>query len=149
MARFWKRKFLRLGVRWWLGFLSFPLVLLLVVNWFFSTSLGTGWIEDRVEAKFDLGCEIGSLSWTPWSGVTVREVQILGPENIREEFCYFEKVSLDLAWGEILRGKKRFESLSVEGGHAEVSMESLKRVLSRYRVQAVAPVGGDSKRSRE
>lgn len=133
--RFLQRRFLRLRFRTWLVvFLLSPLFLCVGLNLLFSTSFGTGFLERRIEKRVGLPCRIGSVTWTPWTGVKVTEFRLLPPQACSQEseVVLIRKMVLDPSWTSMAAGKKRWDRLEFDGLKVEVSVEILKTVMSRY-----------------
>ncbi len=108
--------------------------LLAVCNTLFSTSFGTGFIEQEVEKRINLPCEIGSVTWSPWAGVNLRELCIFEPGGVDKDRCILkvDGVKVDPSWLSLFQGKQRFESVSVSGILGELSLEQFKEWLRRY-----------------
>lgn len=136
-----QKRFLGLRVRTWLlSLFLFPLGAWGGLNLFFSTDWGTGILENKVEKKLGLPCEIGSVTWSPWAGVVVREVRILPPvdANLEHALLSIEEVQADVSWLSFVKGRKRWERLEVKRLEGEVSIEVLRLILARYEKPVVS-----------
>lgn len=110
-----------------------PLVLCIVPNLIFATSWGTGFIEKRIANRLGLPCSILRVSWTPWSGLTVKEIHLLSPSgDIQvDDVLRIETIKVDPSWTSLIRGKKRFERLEIQGVTGRVSLELVQDLVAR------------------
>ena len=113
----WRDKCRGLWRRRWLRRLSGLLILSPFLLWglgnlFFSTSLGTGLLANRVEEKIGFPCEIGSVRWTPWNGVLVKDVSVLAPRttelDIGHPLAKIDEVRVDGKWKSLMAGEAGF-----------------------------------------
>ncbi len=129
------KKVLGLRIRTWLLLiLAAPFLVWGLLNVVFSTAIGTGILEGRIEKKVGLPCEIGSVTWSPWAGVSVREFELFDSEESSPDgpILRVGEVNLDLSWSSLMKGEKRFERLEVVDVLGELSLEQLKGFLKRY-----------------
>ena len=130
-----------------------PLLLWGGGNLFFLTLLGRGMIADQVTARLRVGCELDSLSWSPWAGVTVSGVRLLAPEGCGQEGNLLEvdQVSIDPSWTSLFAGKLRWERMEVTGGRVDLSAEAIRAVLAKFESPAIPklkPEGQDGRLAR-
>jgi len=118
-----------------------PLVVLGCLNLLFSTSWGTGILERRIEAKAGIANEIGSVTWSPWAGVTVKEFRILPVEggSGERDLCQIEEISVNPSWISLLNGKKRWDKLEIQGFDGSISIEQIKVIVSRFQEKQERP----------
>jgi len=135
-----KKKILGLRLRsWGVILLTLPIVVWGGLNILFSTFLGTGLLERKVEAYCGFPCEIESVTWSPWAGCQVRDFVLNAPEGGTQDGRVLEvgKVAIDLSWSSLFERKKRWDRIVVEDVHGEVSIELLRDLMTKYK--KVAP----------
>jgi hypothetical protein len=73
------------------------------------------------------------MSWSPWNGVTVREIELLQPEALRQDasepMVSVARVQVRPYWSELIRGRVRFREIVVESPQVSISVEMLASVL--------------------
>ena len=113
-----------------------------VLNLLFWTPLGTGILARKLEARFGFPCSIRQVSWTPWSGLNIRGLHFQAPPDLDANGggLEIESVKIDPSWSSLLRGKKRFEKLSVSGVNGEISLELLKSLLAKSKSSVPHPI---------
>ena len=128
----WRRRLLYLVL--------FPVILFLAVNLLLASSLGTGFLERKVESRFGLPCSIGGISWSPWAGVQVQNIRLMPPRDSGEdlEVLRIESVKADLSWRSLLKGHKRFQRLDIQGVTGEVSLELMQALLAHGQASKMA-----------
>lgn len=124
------------GNRWrrrLLSILLLPLVLCLAGNLLLATPWGTGFFERKVESRLGLPCSIGGISWSPWAGVQVHNLRLMPPRDSGEdlEVLRIESIKVDLSWQSLIKGRKRFQRLEIQGVTGEVSLELVQALLAR------------------
>ena len=143
-ATFLQRKIIGLRLRTWALFLLIaPLLFLGGLNLIFSTAWGTGFLERKIEKKIGLFCQIESVTWSPWAGVSVRDFELYasGDEDEESRLLDIAEVNVDPSWRSLLKGKKRFETLEIKDLSGALSIEQLQEMMTRYhRAHPVAVV---------
>lgn len=135
-----QKKILGLRLRTWgVVLLALPIVVWGGLNIIFSTFLGTGFLERKVEAYCGFSCDIESVTWSPWAGCQVRNFVLNAPEEGAQDGRVLEvgKVEVDLSWSSLFEGEKRWDRLVVEDVHGDVSIELLRDLMTKYK--KVAP----------
>lgn len=113
--------------------LTMPLLAWGCLNLLFSTSLGTVILCDKIEERIGLPCRLKSVTWSPWSGVTVSEFRVFAPDQLEKEeaILVVGETRVDVAWSSLLKGKKRWERLEADQLELNVSIEVLHGILGR------------------
>lgn len=113
--------------------LTMPLLAWGCLNLLFSTSLGTVILCDKIEERIGLPCRLKSVTWSPWSGVTVSEFRVFAPDQLEKEEAILAvgETRVDVSWSSLLKGKKRWERLEVDQLELDVSLEVLHGILGR------------------
>ena len=101
---------------------------LLISNLALQMGAVKGKLEKRLKNRSGVSWEIGSLSWTPWTGVQVRKVVVEGPaaggsSSVRP-LCRAE-LDVQLHWGSLLRGALDLREVRVRSGQIAIPMELL------------------------
>lgn len=127
--------------RWLRVLLGVPLLLWLTLNLFFATGWGTGLVAKVVESRFGFRSELNRVSWTPWSGVLIKEFKILPPSELEDfgEVLTVDSIQVDPSWWSLLQGRKRVERVEFRGVKGEVSLELLKAMMARGQTPAKEP----------
>lgn len=134
---FLRRRIWGLRVRAWLALVfGLPVLCWGAVNLFFSTSYGTAVIEKRLAAQLELPCELERVTWSPWAGVTVVDLQFLAPPESgqADPLLAIERITVDPAWSQLVRGHKRWERMEFGKVTINLSLEALREMVSRYQV---------------
>lgn len=132
---FFQKKLVGLRLRTWtLLFLLAPLFLWGLMNLVFSTRVGTGFLERKIESKLGCACGIESVTWSPWAGVRVSDLDIYASENEtdRSRILHVAEIKVDPSWLSLWEGKKRFERLEVDGMVGTLSIEQIQAMVTRY-----------------
>ena len=101
---------------------------LLISNLALQMGAVKGKLEKRLKNRSGVSWKIGSLSWTPWTGVQVRKVVVEGPaaggsSSVRP-LCRAE-LDVQLHWGSLLRGALDLREVRVRSGQIAIPMELL------------------------
>ena len=101
---------------------------LLISNLALQMGAVKGKLEKRLKNRSGVSWEVGSLSWTPWTGVQVRKVVVEGPpaggsSSVRP-LCLAE-LDVKLHWGSLLRGALDLREVRVRSGQIAIPMELL------------------------
>lgn len=118
---------------WGLVALLLPLIVLGGLNLVFSTSWGTGILCDRIEEKTGLPCDLESVTWSPWAGVSVSKLRVFAPDDSEdgEAILSVGETRVDVSWSSLLKGEKRWERLVVDKLDVNVSIETIHGILAR------------------
>ena len=101
---------------------------LLISNLALQMGAVKGKLEKRLKNRSGVSWKIGSLSWTPWTGVQVRKVVVEGPaaggsSSVRP-LCRAE-LDVKLHLGSLLRGALDLREVRVRSGQIAIPMELL------------------------
>lgn len=118
---------------WGFVALLLPLFVLGVLNLVFSTSWGTGFFCDWIEDKIGLPCDLESVTWSPWAGVSVSKLRVFAPNDSErgEAVLSVGEARLDVSWSSLLKGENRWERLVVDQLDVNVSIETIHEILAR------------------
>ena len=121
-----------LGLRLWSWGIA-PLLAWAGMNLFFSTSLGTRIVSNKIEQKTGLPCQLESVTWSPWRGVAINKFQVFVPEKLGPQNLLFsvDEIRIDLSWISLLKGKRRWERLEVNQLDVNVAVETLRELVVR------------------
>ncbi len=100
--------------------------LLVVSNVVLQTETVRGWFERKLESKTGLDWTIGSLSWTPWTGIQVGEVQAEfrgGPAEGADPLCRAGEIDVQIYWRALLKGTLSIRAMHLTGGRLAVPLE--------------------------
>jgi hypothetical protein len=127
--------------RWALWIVCLPLFLLGIGNLILATSWGRGLVEKQIEDRFGLTCEIAGLSWSPWAGGQVDELEITASDDAGSSFrvLKIDRIEIDPSWSSLVKGEKRFDRVEVVGVEVDLSLESLKSLM-KSGGEAIVPV---------
>lgn len=99
---------------------------LLVSNLLLQTPWVRGWFEGKLERRSGLDWTIGRLSWTPWSGVQVEELEaaLTGPDRAAAEpLCAVEQIDVLVDWGALVQGDIRPREVRMRKGRVALPVE--------------------------
>ena len=124
-----KKRVLGLRLRMW-GVI--PLLAWACMNLFFSTGLGTQIISNKIEQKTGLPCQLESVTWSPWMGVTVSKVQFFVPAKLGQKNPFFtvREIRIDVSWISLLKGKRRWDRLEVNQLDVNVAIETVSKIIA-------------------
>lgn len=115
----------------------FPLVLWALGNLVGGTSLGTGFFEKQIKKRLGVSTEISRLSWSPWGGGKVHHLSILSA-GVDEPLVEVDLIQIDPSWTSIRKGKKRFDTLLIEGVRMDLTLEEFKKMMAGWSLGAQA-----------
>jgi len=105
-----------------------------VSNLWLMSPWGKGMIERKLGERTGFVWEVGSISWSPWNGCSMRDVMMLLPDELGAEF---EQPAMEVTrirvmpyWSRILRGSGvRPREVLVDSPRVTLSLEMLAAVL--------------------
>ena len=133
--------------------LVFSLGLLIVSNLVLQTRTVREWMESKLERRLGFEWTVGSLSWTPWTGVQmrdlaaeIRDLDFGDSAGVRP--IYELDLDVQISWRALLSRRVEVRELRVRKGKVAIPLELLS-LLPREREQAAnrdnqPPGGGDS-----
>lgn len=112
--------------------------------WLWS-AWGTGMVEAELKKRTGQDWEIGSISWSPWNGISLYDTAMLQPEELREALdqpvLKVDRVRVRPYWLQLVRGRVYPKSIEVDSPELTVSVEMLASIASRTgRTPAQGPV---------
>ncbi len=121
----------RRGVRrwFWIAPLALPAATLLLANLWLACSPGRHWIAGKIQQRTGLEARVGRSSLWPWSGVTLRGVELLQPPAlrpaVREPFARSATIRLSPVWRSWLRGNRDLRAVELESPQFVIPVELL------------------------
>lgn len=133
-------------VRW--GCLLVLIFFALSNLWLWS-AWGTSTAEAELKKRTGQDWEIGSMSWSPWNGITLYDIRMLQPEALRERLgepvMVVEKIRVRPYWRLLARGQVYPQSVEIDSPELTVSVEMLAAIASRtVHVKAQTPLPAPS-----
>ena len=131
-----------------LGFLAafvavVTVVLFAISNLWLTSSWGCKSIADQLEVRTGLNWEIGSVKWSPWNGVTVRDVEVKQPKELQklldEPLLSVAKMQVKPYWRQILKGKLEPRYVEADQPNISVSAEMLIAIAQKYNAPLETP----------
>ena len=118
-----------LFIRWLVvPLLVLSLGLLIVSNLVLQTSAVRNWVERKLERRSGFEWSIGSLSWTPWTGIRVRdlkaELRDQGSGATSRSICQAD-VDVHIYWGTLLTGVVGLREVRLRQGAIAIPVELL------------------------
>lgn len=117
----------------WCGALA--LALFGLSNLWLWSSWGAGTAEAELEKRTGQEWEIGSMSWSPWNGITLYDVRMLQPGDLRAQLdapvLDVEKLRVRPYWMQLARGAVVPQEVEIDSPHLTVSVEMLAQLASR------------------
>ena len=148
-----RKIFLRLLQRAALG-----VVLIFLLGWIGSnlwliSPWGTGMVERKLEERFNrspsrgtspgpdsgLKWEIGSMTWSPWNGLTVNRPRVFLPGEAEQSIVAVTDINIRPYWKPLLRGKLRLREITLNEPRVELSLEMLAALPSDGEVIETPP----------
>lgn len=125
----------------WLAVVTcLPLVVFGLSNLWLATPPGRGWVAGRLGRLTGLEARTGPLSWSPWNGVTARQVELLAPEPLRaggEPLLSVKRVTISVHWRSLAKGVLVARSIEVEEPRLRLPVELLSVLATRQPVVVV------------
>lgn len=115
VARRGKRRWLR-----WSAILlpAIPLAAFGLSNLVLNSAKGRSWMAARIQSRTTLETSIGGASWSPWNGVTVRQIRVSQPGPLQEyvaaPLAEIETLNIRPVWKAALRGHLDIRRMTVE-----------------------------------
>lgn len=127
---------------WLFVFFMLPVIGVVLLNGYFLTSFGTGMIEKKISERLRVECRIEGVNWWPWSGITISGLRLLAPEGCGQDGGLLEvdEIVVDPSWSSIFAGKKRWESMEIQGVRIDLSLEALRAVIAKFEVTTLPEV---------
>lgn len=105
-----------------------------VSNLWLSTSWATGIAEKKLKARTGMDWKIGGMTWSPWNGITARDVKVLQSsvlgDDLTRPMLRIDSVRVQPYWKPLVRGKLQLRDVFVESPQAEISVEMLAKIAA-------------------
>jgi hypothetical protein len=105
--------------------------ILVIIFCFFGSNLwlmspwGTGMAERNVQERLGLECEVGSMTWSPWNGITVNQLRFFMPGEDNQSVLDIESVRVRPYWRPLLQRKLQMREVRVNQPRIELPIEML------------------------
>lgn len=137
----------RRGIRrwWWvpLVIVILPVGLFLLSNLALSSPWGCRWIAAKIERRIGLEARLASTAWSPWSGVTLRSLELLQPPPLRtavpESLLKIQEVRLTPVWRAWLRGRIEIQAITLDRPRVVFPVELISHFAKSSPPAAPAP----------
>lgn len=109
-------------------------------NLWLVTPHARGWIAAKIQRRCGgLTTHVGSASWSPWNGITLRNIVVAQPaelnETIAEPLLHIDSLRVTPVWASCLRGHMAVRAADIEAPSIVVSA----RMLSSLAQHAAPP----------
>ncbi|MGJ8676190.1 MAG: hypothetical protein ACSHX0_01600 [Akkermansiaceae bacterium] len=105
-----------------------------VSNIVLSSPWAKGKVEHQIKKRTGLDSKLGSLSWSPWSGLTLRQLKILQIRELRDQIteplASIKEVKVVPYWKPLLKRKLELKDVRVDSPSFVVSVEMLAALAS-------------------
>ena len=128
-----RRRGCRRWRRWLAALCALPPLGLALSNLWLATPAGCAWIAAKIQQHCaGLKTRVGGASWSPWNGVTLREVVISQPAELREAIAeplvHIGSLRLMPVWPACLRGHPAVRAADLESPRIVVSVQMLSHL---------------------
>ena len=131
--------------RWWrvaIILAALPIFGLLLGYALLRSSWTSDWLANKIQARVGLETRVGGISWSPWSGAAIHDLEILQPKPLRalekESLLKIGSVSFTPVWRAWLRGRFDVQSIMLDSPRVVLPVELLYE-LGRPSAQATPP----------
>jgi hypothetical protein len=125
------------------GLLLSVLVSYGVSNLWLSTSWATGIAKNKLKGRTGMDWEIGGMTWSPWNGMTVRDVKVLQSAvlggDLTRPALRIDRVRVQPYWKHLVRGRLQLRDVFIESPRAEISVELLEVLAAAVVRDQVSP----------
>ena len=108
----------------WGGIILLTLCFILSNLWMMSP-WGTGMAERRVSERLGIDCEISSMMWTPWNGITVNQARVFMPREKKQAILDIDSIRVKPYWKPLLQRKLLLQEVIVNQPRIELAIEML------------------------
>lgn len=126
--------------RWLLAIATLPLGALALSNLWLASPWGRGWLATKIQHRSGgLPTRVGGASWSPWNGVTLRDVVVSQPPAMdaatTDPLLQIDSLRLTPVWRTCMRGRWVVRDVELESPRVVLSVE----MMSQLAQQASAP----------
>lgn len=132
--------------RWgWISLLFvLPAVALLVVNLALASPWSCRWLATRIERRCGgLEARVGSVSVTPWSGISISQLEILQPPPLRSAvkgaLLHVDRLRVAPVWHAWLRGRLEIHNIALDTPRVVLPIELISHLAKAGPPQQPAP----------
>ena len=94
-------------------------------NLWLMSPWGTNTAEKKLQERLGLECEIGSMTWSPWNGITLKRLRVFMPSEDEQVIVDVESVAVLPYWKPLLRRQLNLREISVNQPRVELAVEML------------------------
>lgn len=128
-----RRRGCRAWKHWLAALCALPPLGLALSNLWLATPSGRAWIAAKIQPHCGgLETRVGGASWSPWNGVTLREIVISQPAELREAIAeplvHIGSLRLMPIWRACLRGHLVVSAAQLESPRIVVSVQMLSHL---------------------
>ena len=109
------------------GFIFFA-ACFIVSNLWMMSPWGVGMAERKVSQRLGMDCEIRSMRWSPWNGITVSQLRVLMPGDDNQSILNVESVRIKPYWKPLLRRQLQLREVRLNQPRIELAIEALAAV---------------------
>ncbi len=114
----------------------------LALNLWLASPHGCRWVAARIQSRTALEARVAGTSLTPWSGLSIRGIELLQPAPLRagvaDPLLRIERLDLAPMWKRWIRGRFEIESLTVKSPRLVIPAELLADIARRQKGPPVA-----------
>lgn len=105
---------------------------------------GRAMLADRLQQRWGLETRIGGASWSPWHGLTLRQVEIAQPAALRggvsDPLVRVDTLWVAPVWRKLLRRQVTIGSLEISGAKVALTVEMVAQLAQREEPPAAMPL---------
>ncbi|MGB2402776.1 MAG: hypothetical protein ACPIA7_05135 [Akkermansiaceae bacterium] len=94
-------------------------------NLWMMSPWGTGMAERKVSERLGIDCEISSIMWTPWNGITVNQARVFMPGEGEQAILDVDSIRVKPYWKPLLQRKLLLQEVIVSQPRIELAIEML------------------------
>jgi len=100
-------------------------------------------MEAKLKERTSLDWKLGSITWSPWNGMTVRDAQMLQPAGLRDHLMApvisVDSLRVEPHWRQIFRGRLKLREVTMDSPKLTVAVEMLAALASSIEPEQVIP----------
>lgn len=100
---------------------------------------GTGMVEKELSQRTGLEWQVGSMSWSPWGGFSLRSSRVLVPGEPEQPLATITGINIRPYWKALLRGQLSLRELTILEPDIELPLELLTAVPDAGEVRDKLP----------
>ncbi len=103
-------------------------------NLWLASAWGTNSIETELNKRTGQDWGIGSMSWSPWNGISLYDTEMLQPEKLRDQtnqpFMVVKKMRIRPYWRQLARGQVYPRNIEINSPDLTLSLEMFAAIAS-------------------